>query len=120
MHIESSQKTDNELKIALKKWNWGAFFLTFICGIFHRVYFSLWVFFPVIGWIMVPFILGAKGSKWAWEKGNWRDLEEFQEKQELWQKTGFVIFIILFILFLLPMLWIIIDVLFAQVKYAHN
>lgn len=107
---------ENELTDLFKKWNWGAFFLTFIWGVFHGVYFSLLVLVPVIGWIIIPFILGIKGNEWAWKKGDWKSLEEFHKKQELWKKIGILVFIFISTPIFLTMLWIILDVFFAEIK----
>ncbi|WP_018248808.1 cytochrome c oxidase assembly factor Coa1 family protein [Orenia marismortui] len=74
----------------IKKWNWGAFFLSFIWGIAHRVYFSLLFFVPLLGFI-VPFILGFKGNEWAWKKEDWESVEEFRRSQKKWSRAGIAV-----------------------------
>ncbi len=73
----------------IKKWNWGAFFLSWIWGLAHNTYIALLVFVPVIG-LFVPFILGFKGSEWAWRNREWQSVEAFQERQRKWAWAGFI------------------------------
>ena len=49
----------------LDRWNWGAFFLTWIWGIGNNTFIALLMFVPVVNMVM-PFVLGVKGSAWAW------------------------------------------------------
>lgn len=89
----------------LKRWNWGAFFLTWIWGLGNRVYLSLLWFVPIIGWFLVPFLLGAKGSTWAWEHKRWENVQHFQKVQAYWALAG--IFFFLFLLICITLLIII-------------
>jgi hypothetical protein len=75
----------------VKTWNWGAFFLNWIWGIRHGVWISFLVFIPFFNLIWI-FILGAKGSEWAWQKGDWKSLEEFKKTQRRWSIAGFIVF----------------------------
>lgn len=75
------------------KWNWGAFFLTFIWGIGNQVWLSFLVFVPFIQFI-VPFVLGAKGNEWAWRNKEWNSVDHFLEVQRKWAKWGFILFIV--------------------------
>ena len=61
----------------IDRWNWGAFFLSWIWGLSNGVYISLLVLIPFVSPIMV-IVLGAKGSQWAWQKKVWRDVEHFK------------------------------------------
>lgn len=81
----------------LKRWNWGAFFLTWIWGLGNRVYLSLFWFVPIIGWFLVPFLLGAKGNAWAWEHKRWENVQHFQKVQHYWALAGIVFFLFLII-----------------------
>jgi hypothetical protein len=38
----------------------------------------------------MPFVLGAKGSKWAWQKRTWRDIEQFKRTQKKWAISGLI------------------------------
>lgn len=81
----------------LKRWNWGAFFLTWIWGLGNRVYLSLLWFIPIIGWFLVPFLLGAKGSSWAWEHKRWENEHHFQKVQRYWAVAGLILFLLILI-----------------------
>jgi hypothetical protein len=62
-----------EIPPELDRWNWGAFLLNWIWGVGNNTYIALLVFIPVFGLVM-PFVLGAKGSRWAWRNGRWTAL----------------------------------------------
>lgn len=91
----SGTKSPNveELLKVLKKWNWGAFFLTFIWGLGNRVWWSLLMFLPIFPiQLVLPFILGAKGNLSAWlKKKNNIGLEEFKGKQKKWNIAGGIV-----------------------------
>lgn len=72
-------------------WNWGAFFLNWIWGIGNNTLIALLTFVPFVGLVM-PFVLGAKGSTWAWQNKRWNSIEEFKQVQRSWAKWGFIIF----------------------------
>ena len=41
----------------------------------------------------MPFVLGAKGSGWAWRNGRWDSVDHFKRVQRLWAIWGAVIWI---------------------------
>ena len=82
-------------------WNWGAFFLTWIWGVCNNVWISLLCFVPLVGLVMC-FILGAYGSKWAWKNKRWDSVEHFKRVQRKWAWWGFGIWVGCFII--LPIL----------------
>jgi hypothetical protein len=84
-------------------WNWGAFWLSWIWGIRHRVWVSLLVFIPVFGLIW-HFVLGAKGTEWAWETERWKSVEAFRRTQRRWSIAGFVVAGLLLVLLILAAL----------------
>ena len=102
----------------IQKWNWGAFFLSWIWGIGNQVWISFLTWVPFVGWIM-PFVLGAKGSEWAWRNKEWKSVEHFQEVQRKWAKWGLIIFVIslAFILFVLVISLIVIPLIFNNSFY---
>ena len=61
----------------LDRWNWGAFLLNWIWGVGNNTYIALLTFVPFVG-IVMPFVLGAKGSRWAWRNGRWDNVEHFE------------------------------------------
>lgn len=91
----SSAKSPNikELLKILKKWNWGAFFLTFIWGLGNRVWWSLLILLPIFPLqLILPFILGAKGNLSAWLKKKDSDnLEIFKSRQKKWNIAGGIV-----------------------------
>jgi hypothetical protein len=76
----------------IKCWNWGAFLLNWIWGIGNNTYIALLALIPFVGFIML-FVLGAKGSAWAWRNGRWDSVEHFKRVQRRWAIWGLVIWI---------------------------
>jgi hypothetical protein len=77
----------------IDRWNWGAFFLNWIWGIGNNTWIALLTFVPFVGILVMPFVLGAKGSAWAWRNGRWDSVEHFKRVQRKWAIWGVVIFI---------------------------
>ena len=82
----------------LDRWNWGAFLLNWIWGIGNNTYIALLIFVPIVGLVM-PFVLGAKGSRWAWRNGRWDSVEHFKRVQRQWAIWGAVILVGFLLLF---------------------
>jgi Cytochrome oxidase complex assembly protein 1 len=76
----------------IDRWNWGAFLLNWIWGIGNNTFIALLTLIPVVGFVML-FVLGAKGSRWAWRNGRWDSVEHFKRVQRLWAIWGLVIWI---------------------------
>ena len=74
----------------VKKWNWGAFWLTWIWGIGNKSYISLLTFVPIVNFIM-PFYLGLKGNELAWKNKKWDDIDELHESQKGWAIFGWIV-----------------------------
>ena len=74
----------NETPEELKKWNWGAFSLNIIWGIGNRTYLPLLCLIPFFNLIWI-FICGAKGNQWAWQDGDYKDVETFKKVQATWE-----------------------------------
>ena len=62
----------------LDRWNWGAFLLNWIWGVGNNTFIALLTLVPFFGILIMPFVLGAKGSKWAWRNGRWGQRRAFQ------------------------------------------
>ncbi len=71
----------------LKKWNWGAFLLSWIWGLGNRTYIALLALLPLAN-IVMPFVLGAKGNELAWRNKHWDSIEHFKRVQRLWSIWG--------------------------------
>jgi hypothetical protein len=82
----------------IDRWNWGAFFLNWIWGIGNNTYVALLALIPFFGFIML-FVLGAKGSVWAWRNGRWDSVEHFKRVQRRWAIWGLVVWIAVLALF---------------------
>lgn len=82
----------------IRRWNWGAFLLNWIWGIGNNTYIALLTLIPIVGLIM-PFVLGAKGSAWAWRNGRWDSVEHFKRVQRRWAMWGAIIWIASFVVF---------------------
>ncbi len=77
----------------IDRWNWGAFLLNWIWGVGNNTFIALLTFIPFFGILIMPFVLGAKGSAWAWRNGRWDSIEHFKRVQRLWAIWGAVIWI---------------------------
>ncbi|MBL7124525.1 MAG: hypothetical protein ISS51_00295 [Dehalococcoidales bacterium] len=78
----------------LRGWNWGAFWLTWIWGIRNKTYIAFLSFIPFVS-VVMPFILGAKGNKWAWQHEKWDSIEQYKASQRKWAIWGLIIFLII-------------------------
>jgi len=82
----------------INRWNWGAFLLNWIWGIGNNTFIALLTLVPVVGLVM-PFVLGAKGSAWAWRNGRWDSVAHFKRVQRLWAIWGVVIWLGVIVLY---------------------
>ena len=82
----------------LDRWNWGAFLLNWIWGIGNNSFIALLTLVPGIGFIMM-FVLGAKGSRWAWRNGRWDSIEHFGRVQRQWAIWGVIVWLAATVLF---------------------
>jgi hypothetical protein len=76
----------------IDRWNWGAFLLNWIWGIGNNTFIALLMFVPLVNLVM-PFVLGVKGSAWAWRNKRWESVDHFRRVQRIWAIAG-VIFLI--------------------------
>jgi hypothetical protein len=74
----------------VKRWNWGAFLLTWIWGIGNQVWIALLALVPIVGFVMM-FVLGVKGNEWAWKKRRWDSVESFHRTQRKWAIAGLIL-----------------------------
>jgi len=91
----------------IRRWNWGAFLLNWIWGIGNDTYIALLSLIPLVN-IVMPFVLGAKGSEWAWRNRRWRDVAHFKRVQRNWAIAGVAFFggfFALFALITIPLIW---------------
>lgn len=81
----------------IDRWNWGAFLLNWIWGIGNGVYLALLMFVPLVN-VVMWFVLGAKGSRWAWQKRRWDNVEHFKRAQRQWARWAVVVYALVFLL----------------------
>lgn len=96
MENTSGQGTKAIVPAEIDKWNWGAFLLNWIWGIGNNTFIALLMFVPFVNFI-VPFVLGVKGSAWAWRNKEWESIEHFQNVQKkwvLWAVIAYLFFIV--------------------------
>lgn len=82
-----------EIPAELDRWNWGAFFLNWIWGIGNSTFIALLALIPIVNIVMI-FVLGARGSRWAWRNRYWRDAEHFRKTQRNWAIAGLLIWVV--------------------------
>ncbi|GMA69617.1 hypothetical protein GCM10025879_08630 [Leuconostoc litchii] len=89
----------------VKGWNWGAFAYHIFWGIGNKTYLPLLCLIPIFN-IFWMFVCGFKGNEWAWQKGEYKDVETFKAVQATWNRAGLVQFIIGIALLVLYLLFI--------------
>ncbi|MFQ3549209.1 MAG: ribonuclease G [Armatimonadota bacterium] len=82
----------------IKKWNWGAFFFTWIWAISHNVYIGLIALLFPFNFLMA-IILGLRGNEWAWKNRKFESITHFQKVQKKWALWGFIFFLTQIILY---------------------
>lgn len=90
----------------LSKWNWGAFFLNWIWGIFNGCWWLLPIYLVIIVCSFIPIVnlfsivlsiafsvtCGVKGTEWAWENKVWTSVDDFEHTQSVWSKVAVGLF----------------------------
>jgi hypothetical protein len=92
MDNASGQGARAQVPAEIDRWNWGAFLLNWIWGLGNGTYIALLMFVPLVN-VVMPFVLGAKGSAWAWRNERWRDVEHFRRVQRTWAIWGVVVWV---------------------------
>lgn len=90
----------------LDHWSWGAFVWGWLWGVCNGVYWPLVTLIPYVGQVaalIICFILGANGNKYAWEKFT-GSAEEFDRKQHNWAIAAGIYAIILAIAFVIALI----------------
>lgn len=98
----------------LNKWNWGAFVLNWVwcignMGFRNGGFKAFLMFVPGVNLVML-FLLGARGNRWAWkvyseevysgeiykgEQENLKSQEDFLQTQKIWSRVGLGVLIII-------------------------
>jgi heme/copper-type cytochrome/quinol oxidase subunit 2 len=93
MENSSGQGKNSDVPSEIQTWNWGAFFLNALWGLFNGTYIALLSVIPVVG-ILMAFVLGFKGNEWAWQNKRWKSIEQFQRVQKLWALCGIILVLV--------------------------
>lgn len=80
----------------IDRWNWGAFLLNWIWGIGNNTFIAFLMFVPLANMVM-PFVLGAKGSIWAWRNKRWESVERFKAAQLKWALWGVAVWVMMIV-----------------------
>jgi hypothetical protein len=94
------QPKETPIPPELDRWNWGAFLLNWVWGLGNSTYIALLMFVPIVNFVVI-FVLGAKGSQWAWKNRLWANEEHFIRTQRNWARAGVAVavgFVLLFVL----------------------
>lgn len=76
----------------IDRWNWGAFLLSWVWGVGNRTWIALLAFVPLVNLVM-PFVLGVKGSTWAWRNRRWDSVDHFRRVQRRWAWFGLALWV---------------------------
>ena len=90
-----------EIDKEIDKWNWGAFFCSWIWAVYHKIYWPLAILIigiiPYLGQVAalaLSVYLGVTGSAKAWSSGRYSDFESFKSAQKKWAIIGLILFIL--------------------------
>ena len=88
----SSGTRDGEIPREIKKWNWAAFLMPAVWGLFSGVPYTVLLFgaaflppmVQLVVMVVASIYLGAKGNEHAWRGKKWRSIEHFKAFQRQW------------------------------------
>ncbi len=89
----SGRGKDFEPPEGVAGWSWGAFCLNWIWAIGNKTWIGLLALVPYVG-LVVAFILGIHGRRWAWQNKRWEDLDHFLRVQKRWSFWGVLLVIV--------------------------
>ncbi|MBK8286666.1 MAG: hypothetical protein IPK97_18395 [Ahniella sp.] len=92
MENTSGQGAAAAVPAEIDRWNWGAFLLHWVWGIGNNTFIALLAFVPLVN-LIIPFVLGARGSAWAWRNKRWDSVEEFRRVQRAWAKWAVILYL---------------------------
>jgi ABC-type Fe3+ transport system permease subunit len=91
MSKDNNAAADIAVPASAKRWNWGAFLMSWIWGLGNKTFIALLSIIPLVS-IVMAFVLGARGSEWAWKNKKWQNEEQFTRVQGLWTVFGLGLF----------------------------
>lgn len=82
----------------IQDYSWSAFFGVFIWSLANKMW--LWSFLALVPFVNIytSFKLAAQGRAFAWEKGGWKNFDQFKKRQKIvsgiiWTIIGLCVFI---------------------------
>lgn len=91
--VQQALRAAQEPSLDLNKWNWGAFCLSGIWGLFNGCWWMILI--NLFCWWLGPIpniIFGIYGTRWAWKNKRWSSTQEFVDTQASWAMWGLIIF----------------------------
>ena len=91
--VQQALRAASSPNVNLSKWNWGAFCLSGIWGIFNGCWWIILV--NLFCWWLGPIpniIYGIYGTRWAWKNKSWSSVQEFEQTQASWAMWGIILF----------------------------
>lgn len=79
-----------DVPLEIKGWNWGAFLLNLIWGLWHNLPQAFLMLVPGVNLVMAV-VLGFKGNEWAWQRKPWASVAQFKAAQRKWAIAGFIV-----------------------------
>ena len=110
------EENSTNVPAEVKGWNWGAFMYNIFWGIGNKTYLPLLMLIPIFNIIWI-FVVGFKGNEWAWQKGEYKDVDTFKAVQATWNRAGLVQFIISFAVFVLYTVFVVLAIIMASNRY---
>jgi len=106
---EVTPMVDQNADPFLKKWNWGAFLLSWIWSFGHGL--TMWgilalaaAFVPIVGGLVsfgIAIYLGLKGNELAWQTGRFASLDAMKQTEQKWTKWAIILFVAVMVLVVL-------------------
>ena len=91
-------------EVVAKRFNWGAFLLSWIWGLGNGTYITLIgllvCFIPFVGGLIAlgcSIWFGIKGNEWAWQNKRFNDVEHFHSYQRKWATAGVIVLLLSFV-----------------------
>lgn len=91
--VQQALRAASSSEVNLYKWNWGAFCLSGIWGLFNGCWWIILINLFCFWLGPIPnIIFGIYGTRWAWENKSWSSVQEFEQTQASWAMWGIIIF----------------------------
>lgn len=98
---QANDYSQSEIDKEIEKWNWGAFFCSWLWGAFNGIYWPLFIILiagiPYVGQVCslcLCVYLGLNGSKMAWRTGKYHSFDRFKNAQRNWAIGGIIWFVL--------------------------